>query len=130
MSFRIYNNIPKTIITPQIKTLSIPIDIQQTNNIIEIGASVPQKIYILACKVNLTKKNSDKKQFSISFINPDNPIKDKSTCQCVIQPDQLVGFNNTYIIPINKNTSLSLLNELTYGVEPQQAVLEFSYYEL
>ena len=46
MSFRIYNNIPKTIITPQIKTLSIPIDIQQTNNIIEIGASVPQKIYI------------------------------------------------------------------------------------
>ena len=80
-------------------------------------------------KGKLPKKNSDKKQFSISFINPDN-TKDKSLCVCSIQPDQLVGFNNTYIIPINKNTSLSLLNELTYGVEPQQAVLEFSYYEL
>ena len=46
MSFRIYNNIPKTNITPQIKTLSIPIDIQQNDQTIAIGASVPQKIYI------------------------------------------------------------------------------------
>ena len=47
MSFRIYNNIPKTIITPQIKTLSIPFDTTQTDEPVHmLVGTIPKNIYI------------------------------------------------------------------------------------
>ena len=129
MSFRIYNNIPKTIITPQIKTLSIPINIPDSVTPVAIGASVPQNIYILAFKVTLTKNDSPtSKKFRIYFTNPDDST-DKFDYSCFI-PERLLGFNDQFIRPINKTTSLSLLNINSTGVESQKAVIEFSYYEL
>jgi hypothetical protein len=52
MSFRIYNNIPKTIITPQIKTLSLPFNIP-ANDSKEVIGIIPKYMCILAYKIIL-----------------------------------------------------------------------------
>jgi hypothetical protein len=59
-SFRINNNIPKTIVTPQIKTLNIPFitKILNPNPVSTLIGTIPYNISILGCtaiiKANLS----------------------------------------------------------------------------
>jgi len=123
MSFRIYNNIPKTIITPQIKTLSIPFTIPDEDE--EIGI-VPVNICILAAKITLTTPPEDEdKDITLSF----KDINNKQSVQTILEIpiEQTIGYNEGYIGP--NGLGFKLFYIPTEQIPSQEAVIEFSYYQ-
>jgi len=132
MSFRIYNNIPKTIITPQIKTLSLPFTIPNNQEEVIIGI-IPKYIYILAFKIILHDKITSSYAYgTIIFKTQDeqdeqNPLDFLFT----IIENQRVGFNISPIIPLYLRNQVRFNNTVApTNIPPQEAVIEISYYQL
>lgn len=128
MSFRIYNNIPKTIITPQIKTLSIPFTITDGTDEQEIG-EVPVNICILAAKITLitlTTPYTAAKIITLLFKNNN----DNLYTQLSINKLQTIGYNPNYIGQNGLKANLFYIPDADQLIPSQEAVIEFSYYQL
>ena len=94
-SFRINNNIPKTIVTPQIKTLNIPFTTQVSGTNPDpdetfIG-NIPYNISILGCTATIINQDLDYKKIIKFSIKIDSQDLSGITCNITIPANELNG---------------------------------------